>query len=176
MSGGSLSYLYNKEFPEVCNYIDEMETVEKELISQGYTDIAKDVRRLIEYCLTAKNRIGVLFENLSDVFHAVEWRYSSDYGDKKMLEAFDEYRKGKGVQEKSDSGKPAEVTLETQLVYVEKEGESFPQFKKRLLDMAVKYKHDVRGNFYGAKVKAVYNREFDNAAIVKLYNKESCRF
>ena len=67
MSGGSLGYLYNKEFPEVCNYIDEMETVEKELISQGYTDIAKDVRRLIEYCLTAKNRIGVLFENLSDV-------------------------------------------------------------------------------------------------------------
>ena len=68
------------------------------------------------------------------------------------------------------------MTLETQLVYVEKEGESFPQFKNRLLDMAVKYKHDVRGNFYGAKVKAVYNREFDNAEIVKLYNKESCRF
>ena len=54
MSGGSLSYLYNKQFPEVCNYIGEMKKVEKELISQGYTDIARDVRRLIEYCLTAE--------------------------------------------------------------------------------------------------------------------------
>ena len=71
MSGGSLSYLYNKEFPEVCNYIDEMKKVEKELISQGYTDIARDVRRLIEYCLTAENRISVLFDNLSDVSRSV---------------------------------------------------------------------------------------------------------
>ena len=90
MSGGSLSYLYNKEFPEVCNYIGEMKKVEKELISQGYTDIARDVRRLIEYCLTAENRISVLFDNLSDVFHAVEWYYSSDYGEKDMLEVLDE--------------------------------------------------------------------------------------
>lgn len=176
MSGGSLSYLYNKQFPDVCNYIGEMKKVEKELISQGYTDIARDVRRLIEYCLTAENRISVLFDNLSDVFHAVEWYYSSDYGEKKMLEAFDEYRKGKDVQEKADSVKPAEVTLEAQLVYVEKEGESFPQFKNRLLDMAVKCQHDIRGNFHGVKVNAVYNREFNNAAIVRLYNKESLRF
>lgn len=176
MSGGSLSYLYNKQFPEVCNYIGEMKKVEKELISQGYTDIARDVRRLIEYCLTAENRISVLFDNLSDVFHAVEWYYSSDYGEKKMLEAFDEYRKGKDVQEKADSVKPAEVTLEAQLVYVEKEGESFPQFQKRLLDMAMKYKHDVRGNFHGAKVKAVYNRESGQATIVKLYNRECIMF
>ena len=176
MSGGSLSYLYNKEFPEVCNYIDEMKKVEKELISRGYTDIARDVRRLIEYCLTAENRISVLFDNLSDVFHAVEWYYSSDYGEKKMLEAFDEYRNGKDVQANSDSGEPAKMILEAQLVYVENEGESFPQFKNRLLDMAVKCQHDIRGNFCGTKVNAVYNRESNTAAIVRLYNKESLRF
>ena len=176
MSGGSLSYLYNKQFPDVCNYIGEMKKVEKELISQGYTDIAKDVRRLIEYCLTAENRISVLFDNLSDVFHAVEWYYSSDYGEKDMLEAFDEYRKGKDVQEKADSVKPAEVTLEAQLVYVEKEGESFPQFQKRLLDMAVKYQHDIRGNFYGVKGKAMYNRESGQATISNLYSRECIMF
>lgn len=178
MSGGSLSYLYNKQFPEVCNYIGEMKKVEKELISQGYTDIARDVRRLIEYCLTAENRISVLFDNLSDVFHAVEWYYSSDYGEKDMLEAFDEYRNGKDVQANSDSGEPAKMILEAQLVYVENEGESFPQFKNRLLDMAVKCQHDIRGNFCGIKVNAVYNRESNTAtaAIVRLYNKESLRF
>ena len=191
MSGGSLSYLYNKQFPEVCNYIDEMKKVEKELISQGYTDIARDVRRLIEYCLTAENRISVLFDNLSDVFHAVEWYYSSDYGENTLIEeldryragqfktdaeVFDEYRNGKDVQANSDSGEPAKMILEAQLVYVENEGESFPQFKNRLLDMAVKCQHDIRGNFCGTKVNAVYNRESNTAAIVRLYNKESLRF
>ena len=91
-------------------------------------------------------------------------------------EAFDEYRKGKDVQASSDSGKPAKMILEAQLVYVENEGESFPQFKNRLLDMAVKCQHDIRGNFCGTKVNAVYNRESNTAAIVRLYNKESLRF
>ena len=168
MSGGSLSYLYNKEFPEVCNYIGEMKKVEKELISQGYTDIARDVRRLIEYCLTAENRISVLFDNLSDVFHAVEWYYSSEYSEDSLIEELDRYRAG---QLKSDT----EVFVE-KIVHIEKPNETFPQFKNRLLDMAVKCQHDIRGNFCGIKVNAVYNRESNTAAIVRLYNKESLRF
>ena len=168
MSGGSLSYLYNKQFPEVCNYIGEMKKVEKELISQGYTDIARDVRRLIEYCLTAENRISVLFDNLSDVFHAVEWYYSSDYGEDRLIEELDRYRAG---QLKSDS-----ELLDEKIVHIEKPNETFPQFKNRLLDMAVKCQHDIRGNFCGIKVNAVYNRESNTAAIVRLYNKESLRF
>ena len=176
MSGGSLNYLYNTQFNDIFDRIKDMETVENELISDGYTDIAADVRRLIEYCLSAEIRISVLFDHLSDVFHAVEWYYSSDYGEKDMLEAFDEYRNGKDVQANSDSGEPAKMILEAQLVYVENEGESFPQFKNRLLDMAVKCQHDIRGNFCGTKVNAVYNRESNTAAIVRLYNKESLRF
>ena len=168
MSGGSLSYLYNKQFPEVCNYIGEMKKVEKELISQGYTDIARDVRRLIEYCLTAENRISVLFDNLSDVFHAVEWYYSSDYSEDRLIEELDRYRAG---QLKSGT-----EVFDEKIVHIEKPNESFPQFKNRLLDMAVKCQHDIRGNFYGTKVNAVYNRESNTAAIVRLYNKESLRF
>ena len=168
MSGGSLSYLYNKQFPEVCNYIDEMKKVEKELISQGYTDIARDVRRLIEYCLTAENRISVLFDNLSDVFHAVEWYYSSDYGEDTLIKELDRYRAG---QFKTDN-----ELFDEKIVHIEKPNETFPQFKNRLLDMAVTYQHDIRGNFCGIKVNAVYNRESNTAAIVRLYNKESCRF
>ena len=168
MSGGSLSYLYNKQFPEVCNYIGEMKKVEKELISQGYTDIAKDVRRLIEYCLTAENRISVLFDNLSDVFHAVEWYYSSDYSEDSLIEELDRYRAG---QLKSDT-----EVFDEKIVHIEKPNETFPQFKNRLLDMAVKCQHDIRGNFCGTKVNAVYNRESNTAAIVRLYNKESLRF
>lgn len=60
MSGGSHNYLCYTEFPEIMNRTSDMVDVEKELIKLGYTDIAKDVRRLIEYCLTAENAISVL--------------------------------------------------------------------------------------------------------------------
>lgn len=160
MSGGSLSYLYNKQFPEVCNYIGEMKKVEKELISQGYTDIARDVRRLIEYCLTAENRISVLFDNLSDVFHAVEWYYSSDYGEKDMLEVLDEYRAGQL--------KPVSELLDEKIVHIEKPNETFPQFKQRLKEIAVETKCDAKGNFHGVKLKAIYNRNIAYTRIVML--------
>ena len=56
MSGGSHNYLCYTEFPEIMNRTSDMVDVEKELIKLGYTDIAKDVRRLIEYCLTKKKK------------------------------------------------------------------------------------------------------------------------
>ena len=96
MSGGSLGYLYNREVPELfeCHNLEYMERVEKELIERGYMDIAKDVRRLIEYIKTATIRIGVLAENLNDVFHAVEWTLSSDYGEDDLIEYLEKYRRG----------------------------------------------------------------------------------
>ena len=160
MSGGSLSYLYNKQFPEVCNYIGEMKKVEKELISQGYTDIARDVRRLIEYCLTAENRISVLFDNLYDVFHAVEWYYSSDYSEDSLIKELDRYRAG---QFKSDT-----EVFDEKIVHIEKPNETFPQFKQRLKEIAVETKCDAKGNFHGVKLKAIYNRNIAYTRIVML--------
>lgn len=94
MSGGSHNYLCYAEFPEIMNRTSDMAEIEKELIKLGYTDIAKDVRRLIEYCLTAENAISVLLENLEDVFHDVEWYCSADIGEKTLIERLDQYRKG----------------------------------------------------------------------------------
>jgi hypothetical protein len=93
MSGGSLNYLCFSEPNDLINKIDDMEEVEAELFNRGYKDIAKDVRRLIEYVLSAHNRISVLQENLNDVFHAVEWYRSADIGEDSLLKAFEEYRK-----------------------------------------------------------------------------------
>ena len=92
MSGGSLNYLCYKEPEELFNHVADMEEVEATLLAEGYVDIAQDVRRLIEYTQTAKIRIGVLHRNLADVFHAVEWYHSADYGKDTMLEAFNRYR------------------------------------------------------------------------------------
>ena len=49
MSGGSFNYLCYAELSELLNRISDLEDIERELIELGYTDIAKDTRRLIEY-------------------------------------------------------------------------------------------------------------------------------
>lgn len=72
-----------------------MEEVEAELIRQGAEDIAKDVRRLIEYVKSAEIRIGVLSKQLNDIFHAVEWYLSADYGKATLLKHIEQYRTGK---------------------------------------------------------------------------------
>ena len=92
MSGGSLNYLYNKEPSELFHRIDDLESVEYELLKRGAKDIARDVRRLIEYIEAAENRIGVLSEQLHDIMHAVEWRLSYDYGEDDLQHEIEAYR------------------------------------------------------------------------------------
>lgn len=94
MSGGSINYLCYAEWPEIIGRTEDMETVESILQDMGYKDVAMDVRRLIEYCLSAENRVGVLFEQLKDVFHAAEWWKSGDYGDECFRKAVEKYRLG----------------------------------------------------------------------------------
>ena len=66
MSGGGMNYLYLKDVPDLFKQesVDDMEFTEALLLAEGYLDIAKDVRRLIEYIQSAENRIGVLHEQL----------------------------------------------------------------------------------------------------------------
>lgn len=96
MSGGSHNYLCYTQTHELMldGKIDDMEEMEQTLIEMGYTDIAKDVRRLIEYCKSAEIRIGVLFEQLEDVFHDIEWYHSADIGEETLIKRLEKYRKG----------------------------------------------------------------------------------
>lgn len=96
MSGGSHNYLCYAETHELLEgyRIRDMEEMEQCLIVMGYVDIAKDVRRLIEYCLSAENRIGVLFEQLENVFHDIEWNHSADIGNETLIKTLEKYRKG----------------------------------------------------------------------------------
>lgn len=94
MSGGSHDYLCYAEMPDIIGRTVDMEEMEQDLIELGYTDIAKDVRRLIEYCKSAQIRIGVLFEQLKEVFHDVEWYSSADIGKDTLIKCLEQYRKG----------------------------------------------------------------------------------
>lgn len=99
MSGGSHNYLCYTETNDLLlgSKIEDMKRMEQYLLKIGYVDIAKDVRRLIEYCLSAENRIGVLFEQLEKVFHDIEWNHSGDIGDARLIETLEKYREGKRI-------------------------------------------------------------------------------
>lgn len=94
MSGGSHNYLCCAEMPDIIGRTADMEEMEQSLIEMGYIDIAKDVRRLIEYCKSAEVRIGVLFERLAGVFHDIEWYHSADIGEETLKKRLEYYRKG----------------------------------------------------------------------------------
>lgn len=94
MSGGSLNYLYCKDPEELFDEssIDYLEKAEQYLLKNDAVDIAKDVRRLIEYVLSAKNRIEVMQKNLREVFKAIEWCQSGDSGKDRVDRTIAAYR------------------------------------------------------------------------------------
>lgn len=97
MSGGSWNYLYSKDIDDLMQYsnIELLEEMADYLNQNGYEDIAKDTRRLVEYIKSAKIRVETLFEMLSPVFKAVEWYCSADWGKGSVDKAIEEYRNGK---------------------------------------------------------------------------------
>ena len=92
MSGGSLDYLCCKEVGELFDSTESLERAESYLLEHDTYDIAKDVRRLIEYIKTARNRIEVMHEELQDIFHAIEWNMSGDSSYQGVLDEIEKYR------------------------------------------------------------------------------------
>lgn len=97
MSGGSLGYLFCREPEELlcATQQENMEAAEQILLCKGYKDIARDVRRLIEYTRSAENRIAVLHAQLKGVFRAIEWWESGDTGNESLVKSLEAYREGK---------------------------------------------------------------------------------
>lgn len=101
MSGGSWNYLYAEEIGDLMQYrdIELLKKMADYLNQNGYEDVAKDTRRLVEYIKSAKIRVETLFEMLSPVFKAVEWCCSGDWCKDRVDKAIEEYRNGKGDSE-----------------------------------------------------------------------------
>lgn len=96
VSGGSWDYLYSKDVEQLMQYsnIEMLEDMADYLNQNGYEDVAKDTRRLVEYIKSAKIRIETLHEMLSPVFKAVEWYESGDSGKDNIVKAIEKYRSG----------------------------------------------------------------------------------
>lgn len=72
--------------------IELLEEMADYLNQNGYKDVAKDTRRLVEYIKSAKIRVETLFETLSPVFKAVEWFDSGDWGEETLNNEILKYR------------------------------------------------------------------------------------
>lgn len=96
MSGGSYDYLCYIEYFQLLEpyRIRTLEDMERRFIELGYIDIAKDFRRLIEYIISANNRVEVLAENLNKLMHDIEWLDSGDIGKDTLARTVEEYRGG----------------------------------------------------------------------------------
>lgn len=92
MSGGSYNYLYTKRtFSELFDSIPDLESFEKSLIDYGYSNIALDVRSLIDFLVSSDSFVESRSSDLADVFRAVEFFDSSDIDRGSMISVLDSY-------------------------------------------------------------------------------------
>ncbi len=85
MSGGSYDYLcWNTD--DLCRRRGMVGAMAKRLEELGYRDAARATRDVL-YLLDGAERAG---QALADVWHAVEWLDSGDYGEESMRKAITE--------------------------------------------------------------------------------------
>lgn len=90
MSGGSYDYLYWR-VPELGGHRHQLEAMAERLEALPYaTGVAAATRRILE---------AISDEKLADVWRAVEWWDSGDYGEDQVRQVIDEYQ-----TPKTDSG------------------------------------------------------------------------
>lgn len=94
MSGGSFNYLCFKDWDELfgSGSIEEMEKMVSRLIELGYEDVAKETLQLKLTIQQSSLRIQTMKERLQDVWKAVEWSDSGDWGNDSVDKAVKKYR------------------------------------------------------------------------------------
>lgn len=95
MSGGSYNYLYahagglEAQQGDIEAMRDRLQGLEKQGVP-GAARAARETRMVLNHLKLAEEHA----QKLSGVWHAVEWRDSSDYGDDQVHEALREYEEG----------------------------------------------------------------------------------
>lgn len=98
MSGGSYNYLCHA-FPEdLSTRMEDIAAVAKRLhqYADEGTPHARLAARATEDVLATLRVAGVLADRMNEVWHAIEWRDSCDYGDDDVVEALASWADGKG--------------------------------------------------------------------------------
>lgn len=94
MSGGSYNYLCRKAahglLTEAAGFEDLVDITAR-LNELGYADVAADAQAVIDAVLAQERAL----QRLSDVFQAVEWHDSADWGASQVRDAVAAYRESR---------------------------------------------------------------------------------
>lgn len=94
MSGGSFNYLCFEDAEDLPRKLSDMRDMAAALTSLGAHDAAgetEDMIAIVEHC---HRRLKTRLYRLQQVWQAVEWRQSGDWGDDAVREALEKYRSG----------------------------------------------------------------------------------
>jgi hypothetical protein len=94
MSGGSYDYLYRRDADELLGPGDSLEQLERmaaRLTELGYDAIGSRTRDVIRYVDHARERVTEDAGVLRDIWHAVEWYDSADYGFDQLTKVIEEW-------------------------------------------------------------------------------------
>ena len=92
MSGGSYNYLCYEDGFEIHNKRQELNEMRDRLTELGYLDAAKETESILLMLDSFEVRIQARIDRLKDVWHAVEWYDSCDYGKDSVDESIEKYR------------------------------------------------------------------------------------
>lgn len=92
MSGGSYDYLCYKDVFELESHREELNRMRDRLIELGHLDAAKETEGIILTLDSFKVRMDARISRLKDVWRAVEWFDSGDYGTEQVTEAIKNYQ------------------------------------------------------------------------------------
>ena len=92
MSGGSFEYLCFKEIEELIGNTELIESMHKRLIELGFDDAASETAHLLLTLRQHQNYLQAMLDRMKDVWHAVEWYDSSDWGIAQVRRILWEYR------------------------------------------------------------------------------------
>ena len=93
MSGGSYNYLCNRMADEILQIEGDIENMTERLASLGYAkDAAKETALLLARMRTFEVYVETAMERLRDVWKAVEWWDSADWGEDEVKQALEKYR------------------------------------------------------------------------------------
>ena len=94
MSGGSYNYLCYADFPDICSKISDLEDMRDRLLALGYMDSAEETEGVILMIKSFRVRIEARIKRLNEIWQAVEWKDSGDWGMENIEEAIKKYRDG----------------------------------------------------------------------------------
>lgn len=98
MSGGSFNYLCYADEEELAQRIGDLESMAEALAEYPDGEAAsKDTHELVAIIQTAMRRIEARRRRLSELWQAVEWHRSCDYGPDQVADALKAYYDGPAV-------------------------------------------------------------------------------